>query len=113
MKKRLRNILIILGIVGVAYAATGQAQDVNVCFTIPSAQVDRTVDAVSYTYGYKDEICDAEDVCTPNPVSKNAFAKQQVMKWVKEVVKGYEVSLASETARADAIKDVEDNLNLQ
>lgn len=74
--------------------------------TIPAAQVARVEDAVCAVYGY-----DSAVALNPS-LTTSAFAKQVVIDFLKNVVKGYEAQLAVETARVAAIEDVETGITL-
>lgn len=64
----------------------------------PDSIRNRVLDAFASTYGYQATLQDG----TPNPQTKAQFAKAQVARFVKEVVKGYEATRAGEIARKAA-----------
>lgn len=102
--------VIVLGLAVVS----AQAADQQICFTIPSAWVDETVECMADRYHYQDEIPDPQSTTgatIPNPQNKGQFAKQVVKGFVKNNVKACRAD--ADTGRQDAIDDVENNLILQ
>ena len=75
----------------------------EITITIDDQVATRVVDAFTVSYGYQDTIDDGEGNQIPNPQTRNAFTKAQVMKYIKEVVKGHEAKAAAEAARVAAL----------
>ena len=66
--------------------------------TLPDAQVPRIVDAFAAKYGYQATVIDGNGNAVANPVSKVAFAKQQLLNYIRDVVISQERSDALATA---------------
>jgi hypothetical protein len=66
--------------------------------TIPDAVLPRVVDAFAATYGYQPTIDGA-----PNPETKAAFAKRQVIAFIKRTVADREAGAAADAARSTAV----------
>lgn len=64
--------------------------DLVLSFTVNN--LNRTVDALCSNFGYQDIINGQ-----PNPQTKNAFAKQQLIQWIKQRVHNYELATAQAT----------------
>ena len=81
----------------------------QIAIDIPDAQLNRVVDAFATAYGYQVNIPDPANPGStiPNPQNKRQFAKAQVARYVKEVVKGVEAESAAKMACAAAIADAE------
>lgn len=93
--------------------------------TIPNEIAVRVNDAVAGIYGYKSTIpnptprpaeeetgFDTWTVTVPNPQTKAQFSKQQVINFLKEVVKSHEANLATKTAREASIDKSESEILL-
>lgn len=63
----------------------------------PAAALTRAVDAVCANHGYQATIDGS-----PNPETRNQFAKRMLANWVKSQVVLYETSLAANQARVTA-----------
>lgn len=74
----------------------------EITITIPNGVVNRVVDAIASEYNY-DAAVDG---------TKNAFAKKQVIEFLKRTVKDAEASVATKTARDNAVSDVDSNVVL-
>lgn len=74
----------------------------SISITVPDAQVNRVLDAFAGTFDYN---ADTDG-------TKAQFARAQVAKFAKDIVKSYEAHIAAETARLDAIEDVETNVSI-
>ena len=79
---------------------------------IPDAVKNRVIDAMAYQYSYQDQIENEDGNLVDNPEKKPAFVKRMTIQWIKENVKAYESSSAVDTARKDALKKVDDDINL-
>lgn len=77
--------------------------DLNVTLTIPDAWVNRVLNALCARGGYIDE-------ATNGP--KPAFAKAQLIKDLKKVVRVYEANSASKTAYVAKETEVDSGLNI-
>jgi hypothetical protein len=62
----------------------------TITVTIPDPVAPRVIDALSIGMGYQTTIDG-----NPNPETKGAFAKRQLILWVMAVVKNYEASIGS------------------
>lgn len=85
-----------------------------ISITIPDAQLTRVVDGIAGQYNYQAMVPGAalSDPPVTNPETKNAFVKRMMIKWVKESVKAWEATQASNTARDTAITNAETNITL-
>lgn len=90
---------------------------------IPDTVAVRVRDAFCSSYGYQDQIANPDfDPSQPesstnpgmiaNPESKAEFTKGQVIRYIKEVVKGYESQQAAEQARESAAEAADSDINL-
>ena len=75
----------------------------TISITIPAGVLNRVLDAVAAECGWVNEEISG---------TKAVFAKAQVIKWVKGLVKNYESRTASNAARASAIEAVDDEVNI-
>lgn len=77
-----------------------------------AAQAARIADAFADVYGYQAQVPDPQNPAQmiPNPVSKGAFVKQQIIAFVKQTVAGSEGNKAGDQARNAAIAQANSDL---
>ncbi len=82
-------------------------------FDIPDAVAARAVNGVAYFNGYMDTITDpATGAQIPNPVTKQAYAKQVIARWIKVQVVAYERRLAAGSAGDSAEQAAENEITV-
>jgi len=85
--------------------------------TIPDSVTNRVRDGFCAYHNYQPfiKIINGQGVeeTIPNPQTKIAFVKSKIKEYIKESVKSYEAELASTTAKAQAIQNVEDSIVLE
>lgn len=69
----------------------------NITITIPDASLSRIVADIAAAYNYQATINGA-----PNPQTQQAFAKAQIINWIKNTCKNQELSSAMQSAQAQA-----------
>ena len=69
--------------------------------TIPTEKKQGIIDAFCSVYGYQTEI-DGGEGMVPNPQTQGEFAKEQIMKFVKDVYVSYKAK-ETDSARKTAI----------
>jgi hypothetical protein len=81
----------------------------DVTISIPNPQIPRIRAAFAAAYNYQPTIPDPNNPgqTIPNPVSIDQFVKQQVIRYVKTIVREHEAHIADATARATVETDVE------
>lgn len=64
----------------------------TVSITIPNNEVERIENAFAAAYGYQETIQDVNnpEVLTPNPTTKTQFTRQQIIRYIKNVVRDQE-----------------------
>ena len=77
----------------------------SIQISFPDDQASRVVDAFADLYKYQPTVPGARhgDPNVPNPQSKEQFAVDRVVEYVKEVVRGHEVIAAAVVARQAAL----------
>lgn len=80
----------------------------TISLTIPDAVIQRVLDALGGTYGYKATLEDG----TPNPQTKAQFSKAVVADYVKKIVRQWEAQQAGQTAYNTAANDVDINVTI-
>jgi len=78
----------------------------TITLTIPNDKIDRIVTAFCGEFGYQDTITNEDGTTSTNPVSKNAFTKQKVVEYVKQVTRNYEANISAAQARVIVDSDV-------
>ena len=77
----------------------------NFTITIPDAIVSRVVDGLAGQHGYQATTTDEDTgVVTPNPETKQDFARRMMRKWIKESVVAYETGLTEAARKAAEAK---------
>lgn len=76
--------------------------------TIPNDQVTRVVNGMALTHGYQDTLNDG----SPNPETKNQFAKRMLRKFVKSSVITAEAIQAADIARDIARQNAEAEISI-
>lgn len=90
----------------------------TITINIPNGVAKRVLDAITSRYHYKETIKDPKSTeeiplpDIPNPQTKAQFFKGVIVQFLKENVKAYESSKASEKARVSAIDKVDSEVNL-
>lgn len=80
----------------------------TISLTIPDAVIQRVLDALTGTYGYRVTLDDG----SPNPQTKTQFAKAVVADYVKKIVRQWEAQQAGQTAFNAAANDVDLNVTI-
>lgn len=80
----------------------------TIVINIPDAVAPRVVDAFAKRFDYQETLPDG----SPNPETKAQFAKRQVVRFVKNVVRQAEVEDARTTAQATAEQSVDSDIQL-
>lgn len=70
--------------------ASSYVHAATLSINIPDDQVTRIENAFASEFGYPEQVRDGNGDLVSNPESKTAFAKQQVIKFIKDVVKSSE-----------------------
>ncbi len=79
----------------------------QITIDIPTvADLNRAVDAICLRFNYRATIVTVNGE-TPNPETRNQFAKRMVANWIKSVIADFDADQAATTARASA-----SNLNI-
>jgi hypothetical protein len=74
----------------------------SVTVNFADALAPRILDAFAVTYGWTATILDAQGQEVSNPETRAQFTKRMIQRYVKNVVRDYEVQLALATAKANA-----------
>jgi hypothetical protein len=78
----------------------------QITINIPDGVLPRVIDALAIDYS--PTLPDG----TPNPMTKNQYAKKQVLDFVKERVKRVEAQIAREEAERQAKESVDEDVQL-
>lgn len=62
----------------------------NITLTLSVPQMNRVVDALSASYGYQELLPDG----SANPETRGEFARQQLMRWLRQEVTEHELRVA-------------------
>lgn len=83
----------------------------QVSFTIPDGILARVNNGIAAYHGYKDQIPDPSNpsATIPNPQTKAQFNKEKIKETIKSWVVAAESSAGSNTAKQDAMS----NINIQ
>ncbi len=82
--------------------------------SIPTTVEQRVMDAFARRYEYKDEVPDATgSALIPNPQSRAAFMKEQVIAFILASVEAEEIEVAIRTARDKAKAKVHTDVKLE
>ena len=84
----------------------------DIIITIPNAQLNRVVNSVCSLRGYQDNILDIDGNSTPNPETRQQFARRQLIEFLKDHVRSFEAQRDSELARINAINTVNSEINI-
>ena len=112
MKKFLRNSLVVLGLVGVASAASvlGQTADLNICVTLDSADKQEIILGISTRGNYQENIPDETGELIPNPVSREDYVENMMLLYLQNEIDAYVVddenskSKSTVNSRKDKLK---------
>ncbi len=81
--------------------------------TIPTTVEQRVIDAFARRHEYKDEVPDETgSALIPNPQSRAAFLKEQVIAYILASVEAEEIEVAMRTARDKAKAKVHTDVRL-
>lgn len=82
----------------------------NITITIPDASLTRIINGMATSYGYQTMIADPNDptgeTLIPNPQTKAQFAKQALIKVIKQAVIQAEGTVAASNAMTSTTTDV-------
>jgi hypothetical protein len=80
---------------------------------IPDNQVSRVIEGLAEAYGYTDQVTDpGTGELVNNPQTKEDFAKQAVINFIRNAVATVEANRASEAARQKAVDSVHNSLDI-
>ncbi len=82
--------------------------------TIPNAQLTRVANAVATQHGYQAEVPDPDNPgqTIPNPQTKADFAREVLMRFLRETVRAHEAAVAAESARQTAITKADSEVTI-
>jgi len=77
-----------------------------------NAAKNKVVDNFVYAYGYTDNVPDPDNPgqTIPNPTNKQAFFNRIIRDYIKDVVRGREIKVAEDTAKATAGSTIDADL---
>ncbi len=80
---------------------------VTITLSIPDAQANRVVNALSISGSYQTTIDGS-----PNPQTKARFVKQMLVSYVMDTVKSVEAQSAVDTARTTALANIDSQITI-
>lgn len=107
IKKWIKEILVVLGIITVASAATigenlfAQADDLEFQITVDGAIRNDVLDAFATTYGRPEKISSGLEMI-PNPLSKKDFMEDELYSFIRNVYEAYAIKEVTKSALEDA-----------
>lgn len=99
----MRSIYTMLMVIFLAVSARAE----QICVDIPDGSKARVVNGVAKGRGYRDKIADKDNnnKLIDNPKTKNEFLREEMVKWVQEMVRTGEINEAVDAARQQAERD--------
>lgn len=88
-------------------SSSGGTDSTDYIITIPNGEGASVVQALCANHGYQSQINGQ-----PNPQDPNAFAEQCVVDWLMQEVETYQGQQAAETARQQAVANVQATLTI-